>query len=179
MAEAESKDELISAKKRQKLVKEAVQQLFKKLKLTHKVPCDVKKRLPKDVVEKAVPGRGSRRANDAGDDGVKKRCFVCGLPPSAGVLLPTSVVLYFCDEHLPAGKKLAISAWENEREKQKLRLAKELWDEWYARVLKSWIPKSDGFYCELCGVARASKVMGYGDSVAYLCKQCAKQVGYH
>ncbi|OPX22019.1 MAG: hypothetical protein B1H03_05450 [Planctomycetales bacterium 4484_113] len=47
-----------------------------------------------------------------------ERCFVCGNEAVSGVLLPGSVVFYFCEQHLAAGQHLAESTWRRHRQKQ-------------------------------------------------------------
>lgn len=48
-------------------------------------------------------------------------CLICGSEAASGMLLPGSVVFYFCGRHLAAGQRLAENAWRRYRQKQEHR----------------------------------------------------------
>lgn len=65
-----------------------------------------------------------------------ERCLICGGEAAAGMLLPGSVVFYFCEYHLGPGQRLAENAWRDHREREE---QEELSARMRERVEELWL----------------------------------------
>ncbi len=112
----------------------------------------------------------------------EEKCFICGSKPTAGSLMPTSIVLYFCDEHLETGRELAKSAWEAEKTRQKRREIYQMWEKWRRRILQSMVASASseneevGDTCENCGAPVATPIISADGTLIALCPDCAREI---
>jgi len=115
-----------------------------------------------------------------------QKCFICGEMPISGVLMPTSVVLYFCERHLSSGRALADSAWEAQKEKERLKELYELWQAWRQRLLDKLVSSVErelaeefpSLYCENCGDPTMNVLTTEDGSEVVICPDCAISLGY-
>ena len=48
------------------------------------------------------------------------KCALCGEDPISGVTFPGDTVVYFCENHIPAGRRISENAWEYHRRRKAL-----------------------------------------------------------
>ncbi len=46
------------------------------------------------------------------------KCALCGEEPISGVTFPGDTVVYFCESHIPAGRRISENAWEYHRRRK-------------------------------------------------------------
>ena len=171
-----------------RLVKLAVEEFFRKLKGKGRVHSV-------GITSTSGAGRGQVEVSEPiySAPGVAtlprslQKCFICGETPISGVLMPTSVVLYFCDKHISSGRSLAESAWEAHKEKERIKELYEVWQAWRQRLLEKLISAgeveevedSTFQYCENCGVpTRNGNILRTEDGLeVIICSECAKSLG--
>lgn len=111
-----------------------------------------------------------------------ERCFICGEMPTAGTLMPTGSVLYFCEEHLKTGKELAGAAWEAEKAKEREKEAQELKEKWRRRILQTMLATAKeeldgvGERCENCGANIAIPFVSADGTLLALCPDCGREL---
>jgi len=96
------------------------------------------------------------------------RCAFCGAVPEAGVSLPGENVVYFCSEHLPAGRRIAEKAWKHYERLRRLELLLEARKEYLNGVLER---AGTERFCPFCGQQLCEEITHDG-KLASFCPAC-------